>query len=424
MSQQARETRTSTLPSQQSSGAQPSGSGGVHSQLVQLQGEGLEAQQAVVDPNKQPGVGGPGATSTTDPSQQSGPGASKEATPAADAAAEGAEVKDAPSGAEELSPIREALLKQFQLMEGKGVGDAAFAQICSEGQWKALKAKEQAGRDAIAKWEAGGKVGPKPPAVAVYTTCIDTQRAVAAQAFAAAGVAVKRAEGRNYDMFAFGTLTREEGMKIDAWVEASPGMSMRPRPGDMLMLEKAGGKVDDLGAALAFRSSQFQRKKRNIEKQIAQMKQAIEAGNQVKLATANIPRLEAQLAKAVADMDAASQQLGAKVAAAEAEVAKRVAGGAKLAFSHVGFFKSGTPDVGEDGVATGKERWQTFDGGQSGIAGAVDGQGAKSSNRVYDPATNMVSGEVSQGGAPRWLAGWIDADRMVKQVEEQTPTEG
>jgi hypothetical protein len=56
-----------------------------------------------------------------------------------------------------------------------------------------------------------------------------------------------------------------------------------------------------------------------------------------------------------------------------------------------------------------RENWLTFDGGQK-----VDGiEGANDSNRVYDPKTTEISGEAQQGGAARFLKGWVDVDKLV-----------
>jgi hypothetical protein len=41
-------------------------------------------------------------------------------------------------------------------------------------------------------------------------------------------------------------------------------------------------------------------------------------------------------------------------------------------------------------------------------------QGAESVRRRYDPATNEMSGEKSQGGDARWLQGWVDIDKLVE----------
>lgn len=37
-----------------------------------------------------------------------------------------------PAGADTLSPLREAMLEQFRIMDGKGVGDAEFEEICGK----------------------------------------------------------------------------------------------------------------------------------------------------------------------------------------------------------------------------------------------------------------------------------------------------
>ncbi|MFO0748387.1 MAG: hypothetical protein U1F43_22395 [Myxococcota bacterium] len=412
--------------------------------------EGYDAQAAKLAPGNQPGMApdkAPGAdlkTPAPDAAKTSAPADGKTAEGAdaktdakapsqgdskAEAAAQGVPPEAADGQAEKLSPIREALLKQFQLMEGKGVGDAEFDAVCSKSQWDKMKANEAA---ATAKAEEDYKAAmatyndqcaadpnfkkthpaPKKAYVPIYTTCIDTQAAIARAAWKASGMAVQRVEGKNFDQFAFGGASRTEGKKLGAWVEGKPGGGT-PKPGDMLMFEKAGDKIDKAAAEQRSAGWTFEPKVKQLEKQVADLQAAAASANEAKAlaAAAKAKDVEAALDKVRADYEAAKAKLQAKLAEGTAALAKKVEGGAKLEFSHVGFFKSATDET-KDGAPTGRQIWETFDGGQSGIG--ASSQGAKSGKRFYDPKTNMIAGEASQGGAMRWLAGWIDVDKMAK----------
>ena len=323
----------------------------------------LDAQEKAVSPDHQPGFEVQKTSAQAPADAQKGP------------------------GAKELTPIREAMLAQMAKMDGKGVGMKEFDAVCSKSQWEDLK--------------KGG-----------YTSCIDTQRVVAAMAFKAAGLQVKRAEGSNTDVHAFGTETREKASdkNIDAWVEAGPNMGQTPKPGDMLMLEKAkGGLHDKYSGWLNFANTQKRKAEKRFKEAQALQETTQSAANKMRCAVA-----KRNLEKALKKLEEAKRRLLPLIERQQARTADHMAKGGKLAFSHVGFFKSARPELGEDGKPTGRQIWETFDGGQSGVAGAVDGQGAMGLTRMYDPKTNFISGEASQGGAPRWLAGWVDIDKMVK----------
>jgi hypothetical protein len=396
--------------------------------------EGYEAQNAQFTPPSNAGAQqkapASGATETSVGKTEAKVEPSK-----VDAAAAG-DTSTTEANPETLSPIREALLKQFELMDGKGVGDKEFDTVCSADTWKKEKDKERIKRqaaeakfardmaeyeDACARNPDYKKTHPKPrkDIVPVYTTCIDTTNAVARAAWKASGMAVKRIEGKKYDQFAFGANSRVEGQKLGAWVESRPKLGQTPKPGDMLMLEKAGETVDKATAEKSYKEVEYANSKKTLEKELANLEAASKQASSA-LATAcaaRVPTVVAALEKLKSDYDAAKVKVQTKVKDAEAALAKRVEGGAKLEFSHVGFFKSSTDEIGDDGKATGRQIWTTFDGGQSQVAGTVDGQGAKAGKRYYDPNTNMISGEASQGGAARWLAGWIDIDKMAKPKE-------
>jgi len=233
---------------------------------------------------------------------------------------------------------------------------------------------------------------------------------------------VKRVEGQKFDQLSFGSLSRVQGQKIGAWVEASAPAAAFPKTGDMFMLEKAGAKVDKAAEEQRGADMNFAAQEKRLQKELANLDKA-QAGSIASLAetaAARAPVVQAALEKLRASYDVARQKVQAKLAEAQAGLAKRVGEGGKLEFSHVGFFKDRQDEVGADGQPTGRQIWTTFDGGQSGLAGKVGGQGAKAGGRIYDPKTNMVTGEASQGGAMRWLAGWVDVDKMVKVAESPT----
>jgi len=411
------------------------------------QAEGIDAQAALLAPDKQPAPLAPGAPPVTQGAPAPVAPGGKDAK-APDASADKpkenpAQVPDgktdleqkgippeAAKASENLSPIRQELLKQFELLEGKGVGMKEFDAICSQGEWEAAKKKEEAAKQAAeAKYktdmeaymkldEATRKRTPKPVKqyVPVYTTCIDTMRVIAQTAWKASGMAVKRIDGQKFDQFSFGSESRTKASKIGAWEEASPKSGKSPKTGDMIMLEKAGPKIDKLAEEGRGLDLNAKAKEEKLKKEIANL-EAASASTISAISTAakaKAPQVQAALEKARADYAAAKAAMQVKLAEAQAGLADKVKGGTKLEFSHVGFFKSKTDEIGPDGQPTGREVWLTFDGGQSQIAGAIGGQGAKAGKRYYDPATNMITGEASQGGAMRWLGGWVDVDKMAK----------
>jgi len=391
--------------------------------------EGVEAQAALLAPDKQ---AAPGPTD-------------KQATPPAPAPTDTSAQPPTPADVEAkaettaaLSPIRQAMLDQFTLLDGKGVGDKEFDAICNEATWtkkkdeeKAAKAKADADHAlAMADYDqkcaadpSYKKTHPKPQKayVPIYTTCIDTMRVVAAAAWKASGMVVKRVDGQKFDQFSFGSLSRVQGQKIGAWVEASAPASAFPKTGDMIMLEKAGGKVDKAAEEQRGVDLNFGAQEKKLEKELMNLDKAQSSSISAlaQAAAARAPQVQAALEKLRASYDVAKQKVQAKIAEAQAGLAKRVGEGAKLEFSHVGFFKDRQDELDAEGKPTGRQVWSTFDGGQSGLANKVGGQGAKAGKRIYDPKTNMVTGEASQGGAMRWLAGWVDVDKMVQGAAEK-----
>lgn len=434
----------SQLPSQQQSGAakkpEPTPTAGGKAKAIVGQTEGFAAQEALLAPKESapPIQGGPGAPQAPQTVAKEEGAKAENKAPIAEGKTD-VEQKGIPKeqteAGEQLSPIRAELLKQFELLEGKGIGMKEFDSVCSEATWKKFKEKERVAKEAaekkytedMAKYQAlpddVRKKTPKPVKayVPVYTTCIDTMGLIAKTAWKASGLAVKRVDGQKYDEFAFGSDSRKKATSIGAWVEASPGSGQAPKTGDMIMLEKAGPKLDKLAEEGRGLDLNAGAKEKKLKKELANLEAASQSANAAFAASSKAKAVDVQaaLAKVKADLDQAKTKLSTKLAEAQAGLAEKVKGGMKLEFSHVGFFKGRTEELGPDGKPTGREVWTTFDGGQSQIAGAVDGQGAKAGKRYYDPKTNLITGEASQGGAVRWLAGWVDVDKMAKQSEPQ-----
>ncbi len=370
-----------------------------------LRGKSYAEGKAMLEPAKAPAPGGGAKAKAEGAEAAPAAEAGQEQAPAADVAP-GAEA--APAGAEALSPIRLAILEQFQLLEGKGVGDAEFDRVCSAAAWKAQKDRE-------------AKELAEKGRTAVYTTCIDTQNAILRAAFAASELAIKKND-KGKESFNFGTVGRKEGQKLGAWTEASAPLSARPKVGDILVLEKQGTGVDNAHSSIAFSESQFQKKEAQLQQQLAALEAAAEGATEAKAAAnaARVSHVEAQLDKLRAQHERTAAFLRGKLDEARArrdalnsEENRKKGGG--LAFSHVGCLKRITKQV-VDGQETGLELWETFDGGQT-LGGGKNG--ARTCTRLYDPRTNEISGEMSQGGALRWLAGWVDVDALVEPAKQE-----
>jgi hypothetical protein len=362
------------------------------------------------------------------------------------------------AGPEALTPIREAMLKQFQLLEGKGVGDAEYEQVCSLASWNKLKAAEaEAVRynkedfpGVLAAWQAEhaakaatdpayAKKHPKPykKSEAKNTTCIAAQGAVLKAALAATDMAIKPLADPTGEPASFGPMARIEAKKRNAWVESKVGIAERPKVGDLLYLEMRGGE-DKLQEQIDGENSQysmFGMSQKKLQTQLDQARAAATSASEARAAAAaaNVATIEAKLADLQARHDARVQQLQAKLDEARAATAAKagteveVKGKEKrrggLAFSHVGMFKACYPELDSSGAPTGREIWETFDGGQH-VPGKVDDEGAKSNQRLYDPRTNEFSGAkagpggaMTQDGKTRWLGGWVNLDELVTPKE-------
>lgn len=394
------------------------------------QTEGYEAQAALLAPPSAP-MKVPGATDRKADAKTEGAADAKPATE-----------EGAAAGPEKLSPLREAVLEQFRLLDGKGVGDAEFEAICGKSWWEKRKLEEKAAKKyneeewpkLVTDWDAQckadptyAKTHPKPPKKddSVFTTCIATQGKILEAAMRATDLHVK-----GPDVFAFATMGRLEASARGAWTEMKPGKAERPQKGDVLVLEMRGA-PDKVQKDIDAESSPYAMNAVNqasLERQLAQARLGSQSATAAiaKAAEAKIPQLEAKLAalkaaheKKLADLqvklDEARKQTAAKAGTEKAVKGGRMGG---LDFSHVGMFNGLRKEVDAGGKETGREIWTTFDGGQN-VPGKVDAQGAKSCTRIYDPSTNEIvsasakNGALTQDGKMRWLGGFANIDALV-----------
>jgi hypothetical protein len=357
-----------------------------------------------------------------------------------------------------LTPIREAMLKQFQLLEGKGIGDAEYNQVCSLESWQKLKASEAEAKrynkedfpGVLAAWQAAhaakaatdpvyAKLHPKPykKNEGKNTTCIAAQGVILKAALAATNMAVKPLADQKDDPTSFGPMARIEAKKRNAWVESKVGVTERPKVGDLLYLEIRGAE-DGLQEQMAGENSQysmFGMSQKKLQQQLDQAREAAMSASEARAtaAAANVATIEAKLADLQAKHEARIQALQTKLDEARAQTAAKagseveITGPARrrggLAFSHIGMFKNSYPELDGNGAVTGREIWETFDGGQH-VPGKVDDEGAKSNQRIYDPKTNEFSGAkpaaggaMTQDGKTRWLGGWINLDELATPKE-------
>lgn len=407
---------------------------------------GYDAQAAALAPPAE------GAGLRADPRAKGGdksaeaPGAARTNAPVAVPGRDEAAPKEATQGAEALSPLREAMLQQFTLLEGKGIGDAEFEQVCGKSWWETRKKNEKEAKEhnkklpeLIATWEANckadpnfAKSNPRPARKddSVFTTCIAVQGKLLEAAFKATGLAQKRG-GDKSDVWSFATMGRLEATKRDAWVESKVGIGQRPKAGDVLVLEMRG-EADKVQKDIDGQSSQygaFAQGEKKLTQEMERLKQASTHANEAisKAAEAKMPLIEARLAALRAAHEQKLAQLQVKLdearkrTAARAGTEKATRGGRMggLDFSHVGLFSGMKREVDASGRETGREIWTTFDGGQH-VPGKVDAEGAKSTVRIYDPNTNEIAaaksapgGGMTQDSKTRWLGGWVDIDKLV-----------
>lgn len=244
-----------------------------------------------------------------------------------------------------------------------------------------------------------------------------------------------------------------------AWTWAEPGMSKRPKPGDIFVLVALGEKITSAQTAMSRAQAvtpkdieRLENAKNNAQKifdegtaknnaqldilkksenplledtdkpsnlKVLQAREMVKAyKGALKMWARNLKEANDRYQKAVDGIKMAEQQLKE---ARESGFHKDY-----FFFSHVGMFQSIDKPLGVD-PDRGKELWKTFDGGRTFFAKAdnsngklVEKQGAKDTNRVYDPSTNETwmntakSGDVAtQDGLRRWLLGWYDLDKLV-----------
>jgi hypothetical protein len=357
-----------------------------------------------------------------------------------------AEQSDAPSSA-----LRKELFKLFSEFEKTVVGDEKFDGIITQKAWDDTKADEAA---ATVKYEAKKKdyqanlekfkrgdikVKPTPPIpVAKFTTCITTEAKVLKDALDRTGLVIKKAGKK--PRFDFATEGQKNAQKLGSniWHDARAGMTERPKIGDILVLGKRGEKVDKAAtelnyikgvapaniakktaandraqaAADAAQAAEIAAEEALTALEEAQTKHTdksyINARGKLTAAAAQLKILKKKAADAALELKKAEDavpQATAKLNKARAEVKH----GALFEFSHVGYLHKIDPVKNKDGT----ENWLTFDGGQT-VLSRESKQGAESVRRRYDPVTNEISGEKSQGGDARWLQGWVDIDKLVE----------
>ena len=374
----------------------------------------------------------------------------------------------------EKSALRDELSKLFEEFEGVTVGDKKFDSIISQDDWDDAKSDEEEKKTQYAVVKAAydkkkkdydeqlkafraGKgplpTAPVPPVpVAVYTTCIDTQRVLLRKAFAAAGLRMQKTGSYGQNLkplkdskksikWAFATLGQQQAQELGAWTTAYVGIKERPKRGDIIVLASRGKSVDDAENKVKylkdFVASKEIKKSTDAD---AKAKEALAAATQANtdadaaleaLKAADASETSADMIKAkgkvkmAADALKKARQKAEEAAAAltkaetlvpEAEKKVDEARGKVdhttfFQFSHVGFVES---IIKKDDDS---ETWKTFDGGQTLHAGKEDKQGAKSNERTYRLSTNEIEGEASQGGMKRWLQGWVDVDKLVDRSE-------
>ena len=353
----------------------------------------------------------------------------------------------------QMSQLRQALYALMKPLNGATVGTAEFDFVMTEDAWKKRKGEESA---SAAKWapyekeqaEYNKKVkaAKDPAAVAaipkpsiekpttvnkqgitvtdtkldVLTTCIQTQANLLQGAFGKSGkTMVDTGVGESYK-YNLGTTGKRDASNVGAWTDAkrSPDKGDGPRPmiGDILVLSKRGDTLDklqkEIEAAPTNRFNSFAKPMLDLQTELARL-EGVQAGmDEAKkaAAAAQMPKVAEKLAVAKAKFDVYYAKQKATLDKMRDEVAKK---SDSLAFSHVDYLvriEKNYVDPKEPGVY--KEKWLTMDGGAT-VKGK---QGSRLTERIYTPSRNEISGEASQGGDDRWLAGWIDLDKLTKDA--------
>ncbi|MGR9074467.1 MAG: hypothetical protein ACU833_15505 [Gammaproteobacteria bacterium] len=372
-----------------------------------------------------------------------------------------------------LSPIRKELFELFAEYEKAVVGDEKFESIYKDKDWKDRKQKEKDYQDAkkklresrrtfsestrdkhfnplwelepenrekiaaFAKEQAELKAATAVP-VSKLTTCIAAQSNLLKQAFERSGLTIKKPEksSARYDYATSGKQNAER-LGSDIWHTAYPGMTERPKPGDIYVLAFRGAKIDNAEKVLNYLKgvtpAEIEKKSASNDKAQAALAAAIPAHDKAEAAVNELvrkqtPPTSADYIRAKVALSAAAKALKkakekSDAAAADLSTAqnrvsvqqKKLDEARKEAdhagyfqFSHVGFIQSITK------LKDGRESWITFDGGQT-VMSRGSKQGSETVHRFYDPVTNEISGEASQGRTPRWLQGWVDVDKLVSE---------
>lgn len=349
-----------------------------------------------------------------------------------------------------LSKLRQQMYALMKPLNGATVGTSAFDKVMTKDAWDKRKADEAASaalwapyEAAKAKYEAdmklfkAGKLTEEPKMTAKrpekdklenLTTCIETQACILREGLKNAGFEMKLKEGSTEAQYYLGSKGQKEATALGAWTTAARsndrGEGPRPKLGDILVFSKRGEDVDKVASEIATTpTNKFHGKAKpvlDLEKQIADFKklgegmdEAAKTANETKIAG-----LEGKLTKAKAELEKYLDGLRAKLDKMREGVAEKATKD-QLAFSHVDIvvrIEKDYKDPKEPGVY--KEKWLTMDGGQT----INQKQGSRLTERVYTPSRNEISGEASQGGADRWVQGWIDVDKLVKPQPETVST--
>jgi hypothetical protein len=347
--------------------------------------------------------------------------------PAQDAAGKDAVVQTDEAAVKEgtaLSPIRQALMKQFDAFRGAKVGDKQFDQVVTQKEWDEKKQGEAgqqfnndidflfdvAFHDAyVKKYEADMKAypglkkdydsklagwwssvlawekmdaktrGPRPekplepkkpmkpilpkqPAKApVFTTCIATQSKMLSNALAEIGHEMATIDGKKTHS-AFATDAQERSMKLGAWTEARPGITERPNPGDILVFSMRGGEMDKAAESSAYAHGDM-----SLQAQSVKSIEKKLAGVRKQLEAIDDSKRAASEVKEsglVKELEAAKAKYETYVAGIDEKLAKARSwvenNTDKLWFSHVSMFVSATQRP-KDPDSTAKFPLETWD---------------------------------------------------------------
>ena len=281
------------------------------------------------------------------------------------------------------------------------------------------------------------------------TTCILT----------ASNILSKAAQKLNLKHDTLQLMSPKKIAESPAWTWAEPGMTKRPQPGDIFVFVALGEKITSAQTAMSRAQSITPKDIERLEKARNDAQKIFNAGMAKNDAQLDILRraedklitdaekpskLSVIQAKEMVKAYKGALKIWAKNLKEANDRYEKAVNGIKMAeqqlkearesgfhkdyffFSHVGMFQSITKPLGVNPDPE-KELWKTFDGGRTFFAKAdnsgdklVEKQGAKDTDRVYDPATNETwmntakPGDVAtQDGLRRWLLGWYNLDKLV-----------